>query len=500
MSRSLLPSGPRVALLGAGAAGACLPLAFAPFGVSSLAVISPALLWLLWGYTSPAQAARLGFCWGAGAFLAGTYWLYISIHIFGQAPAPLAILLMLALVAIMAGYTAALGYLQAKARLNGAWLWLLFLPCSWVLIEWIRGWLFSGFPWLSLGYAFTDSWLAAYGPVVGVYGISLAAAVLAGAAVALLRGSFAIRVLAVLLAAAVLGGGLLLSRVTWVAPLDRELRVALVQGAVPQDRKWLLEQLEPTKELYRDLSLPYLDYDLIVWPEAAIPSMVDAERDYLEQMRTAAGEGGAAIMLGMLEYEPDSGSYYNSLLVLGEPPSIYRKRHLVPFGEYFPVPEFVREWMRLMSLPYVDIAKGSSKPAPLEVAGLHAAASICYEDAFGADQRVFLPEANLLVNVSNDAWFGNSIAPHQHLQIARMRAIEAGRFMLRATNTGVSAVIAPDGRLLGVSPQFETDVLTASIRPYTGATPYVVIGNSWLLLVALAALAVSFAVRGRGSV
>jgi len=228
--------------------------------------------------------------------------------------------------------------------------------------------------------------------------------------------------------------------------------------------------------------------------------MVDAERDYLEQMRTAAGEGGAAIMLGMLEYEPDSGSYYNSLLVLGEPPSIYRKRHLVPFGEYFPVPEFVREWMRLMSLPYVDIAKGSSKPAPLEVAGLHAAASICYEDAFGADQRVFLPEANLLVNVSNDAWFGNSIAPHQHLQIARMRAIEAGRFMLRATNTGVSAVIGPDGRLLGVSPQFETDVLTASIRPYTGATPYVVIGNSWLLLVALAALAVSFAARGRGSV
>jgi apolipoprotein N-acyltransferase len=389
---------------------------------------------------------------------------------------------------------------QAKTRLRGASLWLLFLPCAWVLIEWLRGWLFSGFPWLSLGYAFTDSWLAGYAPVAGVYGISLAAAMLAGAGVALVRGNFATRVLAVLLAAAVLGGGLLLSRVSWVAPLDRELRVALVQGAVPQDRKWLLEQLEPTKDLYRDLSLPYLDYDLIVWPEAAIPSMVDAEYEYLEQMRTEAGERGAAIMLGMLEYEPDSGSYFNSLLVLGEPPSIYRKRHLVPFGEYFPVPEFVREWMRLMSLPYVDISKGSSRPEPLEVAGLYAAASICYEDAFGNEQRVFLPQANLLVNVSNDAWFGDSIAPHQHLQIARMRAIEAGRFMLRATNTGVSAVIAPDGRLLGVSPQFETDVLTASIRPYTGATPYVLIGDSWLLLVALAALAVSFAARRHGSV
>jgi len=486
MSRTSLSPGPGLALLGAGAAGACLPLAFAPFGMSSLAVISPALLFLLWGYTAPAQAARLGFCWGAGAFLAGTYWLYISIHIFGKAPAPLAILLMLALVAIMACYLALLGYMQAKAGLRGASLWLLFLPCAWVMIEWLRGWLFSGFPWLSLGYAFADSWLAGYAPVAGVYGISLAAAVLAGAGVALLRGNFATRVLAVLLAAAVLGGGLLLSRVSWVAPLDRELRVALVQGAVPQDRKWLLEQLEPTKDLYRDLSLPYLDYDLIVWPEAAIPSMVDAEYEYLEQMRSEAGERGAAIMLGMLEYEPDSGSYFNSLLVLGEPPSVYRKRHLVPFGEYFPVPEFVREWMRLMSLPYADISKGSSRPEPLEVAGLYVAASICYEDAFGNEQRVFLPQANLLVNVSNDAWFGDSIAPHQHLQIARMRAIEAGRFMLRATNTGVSAVIAPDGQLVGVSPQFETDVLTASIQPYTGATPYVLIGDSWLLLVALA--------------
>jgi len=499
MSRSLLPLKPRVALLSAAIAGACLPLAFAPFGVSSLAVVSPALLWLLWGHTTPAQAARLGFCWGVGAFLAGTYWLYISIHIFGQAPAPVAILLMLALVAIMAGYFAAVGYLQARTRLRGGWLWLLYLPCAWVLIEWVRGWLFSGFPWLSLGYAFADGWLAGYGPVLGVYGISLAAAILAGAGVALLRGSFAVRALAVIVAAAVIGGGLLLSRISWVEPIDRELRVALVQGAVSQDRKWLAEQLAPTKALYRDLSLPFLDYDLIVWPEAAIPSMIDQEHEYLELMRSTAEVGGADIMLGMLEYEPNTGSYFNSLLVLGEPPAIYRKRHLVPFGEYFPVPAFVREWMRLMSLPYVDIAKGSSEPEPLEVAGLYAAASICYEDAFGEEQRVFLPKANLLVNVSNDAWFGDSIAPHQHLQIARMRAIEAGRFMLRATNTGISAVIAPDGRLLAVSPQFETDVLTATIRPYTGATPYVLIGDGWLWLVALIGLGASLIASRRRS-
>ena len=475
-------------LMAAAAAGACLPLAFAPFGVSSLAVISPALLWLLWDRVPARQAAWLGFCWGAGAFLAGTYWLYISIHIFGQAPAPLAIVLMLALVTIMAGYTALLGFLHARAVVRGGWSWFVLLPSGWVLMEWLRGWLFSGFPWLSLGYAFSDGWLAAYGPVLGVYGISLAAALLAGAGVALIGGGARERILALTLGAMILGGGVVLAQKNWVAPGERELRVALIQGAVAQDRKWLPEELEPTKDLYRKLTREVLDRDLIIWPEAAIPAIVHEELDYLEAMRLEATSHGAAIMLGMLERDPESGRYYNALLVLDEPPGIYRKRHLVPFGEYFPVPEFVRHWMRLMSLPYVDIAAGDATPEPLSVAGLQAAASICYEDAFGAEQRVFLPEADVLINVSNDAWFGDSIAPHQHLQMARMRAIEAGRYLLRATNTGISAVIAPDGRVIDTSPQFETDVLTASIRPYTGSTPFVIIGNGWLLVLVLAGL------------
>lgn len=475
-------------LLAALAAGAGLPLAFAPFGLSPAAVVSLALLWLTWDGASPVRAARLGFCWGAGAFLAGTYWLYISIHIFGQAPAPLAILLMLALVAIMACYIALLGFLQARAGVRGVLSWWVMLPCGWVLVEWLRGWLFSGFPWLSLGYAFSDGWLAGYGPVAGVYGISLAAALLAGAGVALILGGVRERLLAVSISALVLGGGLLLTRVTWVTPGSGEMRVALIQGAVPQDRKWLPEELEPTKALYRQLTLGVLDHQLIVWPEAAIPAMVREEFAYLEAMRLDAGAQGAEIVLGMLERDPDDGRYYNSLLVLGDPPAVYRKRHLVPFGEYFPVPEFVRHWMRLMSLPYVDIAAGQQRPDPLPVAGLKAAASICYEDAFGAEQRVFLPDADVLINVSNDAWFGDSIAPHQHLQIARMRAIETGRYMLRATNNGISAVIAPDGSIVGESPQFETHVLSATIRPFSGATPFVAIGNFWLILPALAVL------------
>ena len=203
-------------------------------------------------------------------------------------------------------------------------------------------------------------------------------------------------------------------------------------------------------------------------------------------------------MLGMLERDPESGRYYNSLIALGAEPGVYRKRHLVPFGEYFPVPDFVRDWMRLMSLPYVDIASGPAHPPPLVVAGEPVALSICYEDAFGAEQRTFLPEATLMVNVSNDAWFGNSIAPHQHLQIARLRSMEAGRYLLRATNTGISAVIRPDGSLAGTSPQFETDVLEAAVQPHVGATPWIQWGNApAVLLAALLALAGLLAGRRR---
>ena len=176
--------------------------------------------------------------------------------------------------------------------------------------------------------------------------------------------------------------------------------------------------------------------------------------------------------------------YFNALFVLGDGTAVYRKRHLVPFGEYFPVPGFVREWMRLMSLPYADITPGAPSQRPLPVAGRLAAPSICYEDAFGGEQLEFLPEAAFLLNVSNDAWFGDSIAPHQHLQIARMRALETGRFMLRATNTGVSAVIGPDGAVIERSPQFETDVLRATIQPRRGATPFTRAGNAGVALIA----------------
>lgn len=469
----------------AAAVGATLPLGFAPFRIALVIPLSVAVLWALWDDRRPGPAAGIGFAWGAGAFLTGTYWLYISIHVFGQAPIFLAVLLMLGLVAIMALYPALLGYAVARWAPDGPVRWMVVLPGTWVLVEWLRGWLLSGFPWLSLGYGMVDTPLRGYAPMLGVQGVSLATAMLAGCLVAIFACRGRGRIPPAVVIVIVVIAGQALAAIHWTRPQDRQLSVALIQGAVPQDRKWLPDQRQPTKDLYLDLTRAELGRDLVIWPEAAIPAVVGDEIDFLEDVLDEARNAGTTVALGMLEQDPRDGRYFNSLLVLGEQPAVYRKRHLVPFGEYFPVPDFVREWMRLLSLPYSDITPGPVRQAPLPVAGTLAAPSICYEDAFGAEQLDFLPEAGLLLNVSNDAWFGDSIAPHQHLQIARMRSLEAGRYLLRTTNTGISAVIAPDGTVVARSPQFETQVLEADIRPYAGATPYVRVGNAAVLLVAM---------------
>ncbi len=326
-------------------AGALLPLGFAPFAYYWLIPVSLAALWALWEGRDARVAARLGFLWGAAAFLTGTYWLYISIHIFGQAPVLLAVMLMLGLVAIMALYPAVTGYVVIRWTPPGPRRWLLFLPAAWVVAEWLRAWLFSGFPWLSLGYAMTDGPLRGFAPLLGVHGVSLATAMLSGCLLTLVFGPRTARAVGAAGLATILAGGQVLTYVEWTRPGEGELGVALIQGAVPQDRKWLPEQRQPTKDLYLDLTRRFIDRDLIVWPEAAIPAVVSEEFGYLETVMAEARAGGATVVLGMLEQEPGDGRYFNSLLTLGDEQAVYRKRHLVPFGEYFQVPDFVREWM-----------------------------------------------------------------------------------------------------------------------------------------------------------
>ncbi len=461
-------------------AGAALALAFAPVSWVPLAFLCPAVLFLLWQDATPRSAAWRGFLFTGGTFLAGTYWLYHSIHLVGGAPLWIAAFLMLGLVAIMGSYTAALGYAVARWGVAaGARRWLLLLPAGWVLVEWFRGWFLSGFPWLALGYTQLDTPLASFAPVAGVYGTSLAVALVAGACVALLLGDRGARVGAAATVAAVGIAAVSLERIEWTAARGTRIDVALVQGAVPQSMKWEPGQRERTLDLYADLTIPHLGAGIIVWPEAALPALESDLRDYLETLRAAARAQGSDVVMGLLRRDRATGAFHNSMVALGATEQWYDKRRLVPFGEFFPVPATVREWLRLMNLPYSDFVPGARDQAPLAAGGETLAPTICYEDAYASEQLALARRSTLLVNVTNDAWFGDSTAPHQHLDISRMRSLETGRPMLRATNDGVTALIAH-------LPQFQPGVLTGTVEPRTGLTPYARLGNApVLVLVAL---------------
>jgi apolipoprotein N-acyltransferase len=469
-------------------AGLALAAAFAPASIAALGIAGPAALFLLWQGVAPRAAAWRGFLFTGGTFLVGTYWLYNSIHLVGGAPLWIAAFLMLGLVAIMGTYSAALGYAVNRwGPATGPMRWLLLLPAGWVTVEWFRGWFLSGFPWLALGYSQLETPLRGFAPVAGVYGVSLAAALTAGALVTLLLGRRSHRLVAAATVIVVWTAGFALARIEWTVPRSSSVSVALVQGAVPQSMKWQDDQRDRTLRLYAELTAPHLGTDIIVWPEAALPALERDIRSYLDALHGAARARGSDVIMGLLRREPETGAYFNGMVAFAATEQWYYKRRLVPFGEFFPVPAAVRDWLRLMNLPYSDFEPGPREQAPLEAAGETLAPTICYEDAYGAEQLSLARRSTLLVNVTNDAWFGDSTAPHQHLDISRMRSLETGRPMLRATNDGVTALIAHDGSVLGQLPQFEPGVLTGVIMPREGMTPYTRFGNlPVLVLLALA--------------
>lgn len=467
------------------AAGAALPLAFAPFEQFWIAPLSYAALFYLWRDAAPRQAAALGFVFGCASFGFGTYWTFIAVRVFGGAPIALALFLMVGLTLVLAGFIALAGFAAARFfRARGAVAWLVTLPALFVLAEWLRGWLFTGFGWLAAGYTQTDTWLMGYAPLGGILAISLAVVVTAGGLLTLAFGTLRERAAAAAVVVAVWVGGFAAGTQSFTQPKERALDVALAQGNIAQEVKWEPEELPGMMLLYSELTKQSAGADLIVWPEAAIPTLVEYVEPYLEGIRKQSEEQGSTVLLGILRLPEGAKSleeFQNIVVALTDEPQTYVKRHLVPFGEFFPVPDFIRGWMRYMNLPTGDAIPGAPDQPPFEVIGEKIAITICYEDVFGAEQLHSLPEATLLVNVSNDAWFGDSIAPHQHLQIARVRAAEAGRYLLRSTNTGVTAVIGPRGELVDTLPQFRTGVLKGTVRGYTGATPYARVGN-WLVV------------------
>ena len=465
-------------------AGAAMVPAYAPLEWFPLALAALAVLVHLWlGASGPRAAAWTGFLFGMGMFLSGVSWVYISLHRFGAMPAPLAAFATFAFCAVLALYLALAGALLARIAAPPAVRAALVMPALWTLAEWLRATLFTGFPWLSLGTAAIDTPLAGFAPLGGVYAVSFVTAAAAGLlwCVAFGQARWAAAAAFAVLGAA--GAGL--RGVEWTAPAGAPLAASLVQGNVPQDLKFDPARYARTLETHALLA-EASRARLIVLPETAVPRMLDSvDPAYLARLDAAAKRNGGDLLLGA-PTRLASGAYYNSVVSFGvSPRQLYHKVHLVPFGEFVP-PGF--GWIvRVLSVPLADFSRGAAVQRPLQVAGQRVAANVCYEDAYGNELIRQLPEATLLVNVSNVAWFGDSLAPAQHLQIARARALETGRMHLSATNTGITAVIGRDGRVLAQLAPFTQGRLDSEVQGYAGATPYVRYGD-WPALAACAAL------------
>lgn len=463
-------------------AGGLLPLAFSPVSLYPLAIFSLALLFMLWRDATPGRSAWRGFLFGLGQFGVGVSWLYVALHTYGQMPAALAILALFLFFSFLACYPALVGWLQTRLLSDaGPWAQILGVSALWTLVEWIRGWLLTGFPWLAVGYSQIDGPLAGLAPWLGVYGVSLAAALSAGAVAQgwrLRRRPAVWRYIGALVGLWVVAW--MAGRVDWVRPAGAPLRVALVQGDVPLAQKWAPAYRRDILQRYTRLTFAQRGIDLAIWPEAAVPYFYDQiEHSFLAQLQQAAEARHIDILLGILERRPVDGvlRYYNSVISVGSFQGVYRKHHLVPFGEYIPFAAELGWLFDDLHIPMSDLSAGPARQPPLQVDGQAVGMSICYEDAFGSEVMRALPQATLLANVTEDAWYGHSLASYQQMEMARMRALEAGRQMMLATNTGVTAIINSHGRVVARAPQFHRWVLTGTVTPLKGITPYVRYGN-----------------------
>jgi apolipoprotein N-acyltransferase len=479
-----------LALLG----GAVSVLGFAPFGWFVLVFLGVgALAFLLERAPDPRAGFVCGLGWGLGVFLCGVSWLYVALNRYGGMPMPLAAFAIVLFCLYLALYPALAGALYVRLKSGGVvWRGALF-AALWLLAEWLRGVVFTGFPWLATGYSQTPpSPLAAYLPVFGVYGVGGALAfVSALAALAPWRRLRGLpRPLAIITGVFALGFGL--GGVAWTEPEGAPLSVALVQTNVEQDLKWspghFAEVLQTNLRLVSDSRA-----DFVVLPETTLPTLVERlPEGYLDLLGSLVSDRGGKLVLGVFTRD-EAGQIFNTAISVGDgPQERYAKRHLVPFGEYSP-PLF--GWFyRLANIPMSDQTRGATVQPPMSVLGQRVALNICYEDLFGAELLSSLPQASLMLNISNLAWYGDSLAQPQHLQIARVRALETGRPMLRSTNTGMTAVIQPDGHVDAVLPPFKAGVLEAEVRGFKGMTPYARWGN-WPVLLIAAALVLIAALR-----
>lgn len=458
--------------------GLVLPLAFAPTEWWLAAIATVSILYVLLQSATPRQAFLLGWLFGLGYFGIGVHWIYFSLHLFGAAIAPLAALLTLVFVLVMTLFPAGTAYLWARLRHDEHPIFnALVFACIWVLFELLRGKLLDGFPWILIGYSQTTGPLGPLAPFIGVYGISFLVVFISCAVVVLLGGKHQSRLYASLSLLVTLLLPLIASSISLSQPVGPPLTVRMVQANIPQEMKFSQERLQNSLSQYIGMSQqPGMDaIDLVIWPETAIPTYFDRVDQAMQPFISAMDERGIDVLSG--GFQRDGEDIYNAVRQLGGDRAVYRKRHLVPFGEYMPLRFLLDFAAAYIDIPMSDLTADRRPHVPLTLQGTAIGVSICYEDVYGEEMRALLPASQVLVNVSNDAWFGNSAAPHQHEQKARMRAREFARPLVRVTNTGVSSAIDHEGRILGRIGHNVKGVLDMDVQPREGFTVYAMTGN-----------------------
>lgn len=466
---------PWMGYLAALVAGGLTTLTFSPFELWWLGPVAVGLVSFGLHDLTPGQAALRGWCYGVALFATGSSWVYVSIHDYGYTGAPLALLLTTLFVVSLALFYAVPFWLYR--RLTGPRLAFLSFAGLWVLTEVLRTYLFTGFPWLLLGSAHVDSPLASLAPLGGVYLLTLITALTGTLGVAFLRRRW--------WAAAPIAALWLLPLALpsqWTTPGDAAARVALLQGNLPQLQKWTAEGQRAAANTYAALTREQPeDIDLIIWPEAALPMFEDQANGVLERIQTSLAPD-TALLTGILQRDAQD-NFFNAVVGVGDVQGSYRKEHLVPFGEYLPLASLLRGAVGFFDLPMSYMSAGDSGQPPLRAAGLRIGTAICYEIVYPDLVAKRARKADVLLTVSNDTWFGDSLGPLQHLQMARLRALENGRYVIRATNNGVTAIIDPQGTITARAAQFETTSITGEVRAMQGQTPFTRTGSwpAWLL-------------------
>ncbi|MNG63449.1 Apolipoprotein N-acyltransferase [compost metagenome] len=470
------------------AAGAITTLALAPFDIWPLALLAAGLFYLGLRELSPRQALGRGWCFGFGLYAAGTSWIYVSINTYGGATPLLATVLLVAFFAAIAWFFALPAWIWARwLRRNEAPLAdALCFAALWVGQEAFRGWFLTGFPWLYSGYSQLDGPLSGLAPVGGMWLISFCLALCAALLCNLprLRERKSFLAVAIVLLLAPWAVGLALKNHAWTEPAGKPLTVAALQGNVEQELKWNPEHVNAQLALYRDMSFSSKPVDLLIWPETAVPILKEQAQGYLDMMGSFAADRHSALITGVpiREVVHQQRRYYNGITVTGEGDGTYLKQKLVPFGEYVPLQDMLRGVIAFFDLPMSDFARGPEDQPLLQAKGYQIAPYICYEVVYPEFAASLAARSDILLTISNDTWFGTSIGPLQHLQMAQMRALEAGRWMIRATNNGVSGLIDPFGRITAQIPQFERGILYGEVVPMQQLTPYLQ-WRSWPLVI-----------------